>query len=87
MGETFLRLVGNNIRMKQAHRKAIIAALAGAGLLAGNMAFGATHYTDYMELQSREKRQRTHVTQKVSNTKTTKTQQRTSGKQKKNLHQ
>lgn len=51
--------------MKQAHRKAIIAALAGAGLLAGNMAFGATNYTDYMEFQSREKRQKTHMTQKV----------------------
>jgi len=51
--------------MKQAHRKAIIAALAGAGLLAGNMAFGATNYTDYMEFQSRDKRQKTHISQKT----------------------
>jgi hypothetical protein len=73
--------------MKQAHRKAIIAALAGAGLLAGNMAFGATNYTDYMELQSREKRQKTHVSQKMATSKSTKTQQRSNGKQRKNLHQ
>jgi hypothetical protein len=68
--------------MKQAHRKAIIAALAGAGLLAGNMAFGATNYTDYMELQAREKRQRTHISQEKVNNKPNKTPQRQNGKHK-----
>ncbi len=52
--------------MKHAHRKAIIAALAGAGLLAGNMAFGATIYTDHMEREAMGKRQKTHMTQKTS---------------------
>jgi hypothetical protein len=69
--------------MKQAHRKAIIAALAGAGFLAGNMAFGATNYSDYMELQAREKRQRTHISQEKGNTnRPNKTPQRGNGKHK-----
>jgi uncharacterized protein YycO len=57
--------------MKNAHRKAIVAALAGAGLLAGNMAFGATNYTDYMEREALKKpksqmnqKQNTRSTQK-----------------------
>jgi hypothetical protein len=49
--------------MKQAHRKAIVAALAGAGLLAGNMAFGAGGYTDYMEREALQK-PRAHMNQK-----------------------
>jgi hypothetical protein len=51
--------------MKQAHRKVIIAAMAGAGLLVGNMAFGATEYTDYMEYQANGKRPKTHISQKA----------------------